>query len=328
MASQYFCLGIDTSCYTTSLAIINDQGDLVSEKRQVLQVTEGKRGLQQSEALFQHLLNLPKLWQDLAGEIKIANLALIAVSTRPRPHVDSYMPVFLAGKSFAQTLATTLKIPLLETTHQEGHLAAAFYHNIEVNNDMNYYAVHCSGGTTEILSVQTINAGVSFATEIIGGSLDLKMGQLLDRLGVVLGAEFPAGPVLETWATNATENLPIKVKTKDGYFNLSGFENILLKYKNQGTSKENIALAMQNIVVECLSLSLIQLLPKDKQATILMFGGVLSNIYIREQLKIVLQAREKKWKLVFAMPRLSSDNAVGVAKIGIEKIKRKGVSIV
>ncbi len=328
MAKRSFCLGVDTSCYTTSLAIIDEQGDLLAEKRKILQVKEGGIGLQQSEAVFQHLLNLPELWEALAGEIELENLKIVSVSTRPRPYEDSYMPVFLAGKSFAQILSTTLQIPLLETSHQEGHLAAALYRKIAVNNNERYYAVHCSGGTTEILALQTKDAGISFSTEIIGGSLDLKMGQLIDRIGVRLGAVFPAGPVMESWALDATENLAVKVKIKDGYFNLSGFENILLKYIKQGASKENIALAIQNIVVECLGLSLMQLLPSDKKATIIMFGGVLSNKYIREHLKTILQARDKKWELVFAMPMFSSDNAVGVAKIGIDKINRKGVSIV
>lgn len=52
-------LGIDTSAYTTSVALVDQRGELVADKREVLKVELGKRGLRQSEALFAHIKNLP-----------------------------------------------------------------------------------------------------------------------------------------------------------------------------------------------------------------------------------------------------------------------------
>ena len=90
-------LAIDTSCYTTSMALMDMEGNLLSDQRRVLDVPLGERGLSQSEALFQHHRNLPLLIEKVAQDYDLRNLAALGVSTRPRPVEGSYMPVFLGG---------------------------------------------------------------------------------------------------------------------------------------------------------------------------------------------------------------------------------------
>ena len=60
-----YSLGIDTSNYKTSIALTNIDGDIVYDKRILLNVDKGKRGLRQQEALFQHINNLPILFDDM-----------------------------------------------------------------------------------------------------------------------------------------------------------------------------------------------------------------------------------------------------------------------
>ena len=52
-------LGIDTSNYRTSVALVNDRGEILYNHRELLEVPEGKKGLRQSEAFFQHVMRLP-----------------------------------------------------------------------------------------------------------------------------------------------------------------------------------------------------------------------------------------------------------------------------
>ena len=92
MSKNEVYLGIDTSCYTTSVALIGREGGLVGEARRILQVKPGCRGLQQSEMVFQHTRNLPILLEEvLKKPLKVIG---IGVSARPRPLEDSYMPAF------------------------------------------------------------------------------------------------------------------------------------------------------------------------------------------------------------------------------------------
>jgi len=103
MAPEGVILGLDTSCYTTSVALMDLQGRLAADERQVLEVRQGRKGLAQSEMVFQHTRNLPMLIERLP----LAGFAIkgVSVSARPRPLADSYMPAFLAGYGMARSLA-------------------------------------------------------------------------------------------------------------------------------------------------------------------------------------------------------------------------------
>ena len=139
-------LGIDTSNYRTSLCLINLQGSIVAEEKQLLQVEAGKRGLKQSEALFQHVKQLPLLAKNIG--MTHYQVVAIAVSRTPRPVEGSYMPVFLAGQTVAEMMAHFHQVPLFFTSHQEGHIAAGEYTLERPIQTDRFLAVHLSGGTS------------------------------------------------------------------------------------------------------------------------------------------------------------------------------------
>ena len=105
-------LGIDTSNYTTSVALVDDDGKILKDCRQVLPVKKGHRGLRQSEALFEHVRNLPELMHTVIGDQPIKNaLKAIGVSVAPRPIRDSYISVFRAGTGIAKILSDAIQVP-------------------------------------------------------------------------------------------------------------------------------------------------------------------------------------------------------------------------
>ncbi|MCQ2561940.1 MAG: hypothetical protein MJ186_07830, partial [Clostridia bacterium] len=185
-------LGIDTSNYTTSVAVTDRDGNILADERRLLKVKQGEKGLRQSDALYQHWQNLPDL---LEGVLKAygKDLAVIAVSTRPRPVEGSYMPVFNAGIAAARILAAQTGAVLLETSHQEGHIEAASRGNAVAPADP-IICAHLSGGTLELV--------YSSETEykVVGGTKDISYGQILDRTGVDAGYEFPAGKSIDRLA--------------------------------------------------------------------------------------------------------------------------------
>lgn len=103
------------------------------------------------------------------------------------------MPVFRAGEGQARAAAALLRVPFYPVSHQEGHVRAAMV-DAGIDGGKPFLALHLSGGTTEILLCE--NGRLT----LLGGSLDLHAGQLVDRTGVRLHMPFPGGPSLEKLA--------------------------------------------------------------------------------------------------------------------------------
>ena len=193
-------LGVDTSNYTTSVSCVSNEG-IVFERRTMLSVPLGERGLRQSDAVFQHVRNLPPLIEAMLASIDRGAVQAVAASCKPTAAEESYMPVFLAGKLAAVSIASALNVPLFETTHQAGHVRAALLGQEERFSEEAFLAMHLSGGTTDLLLVRRINGLLGDITRI-GGCDDLHAGQFVDRVGVRLGLPFPSGVSLESLAND------------------------------------------------------------------------------------------------------------------------------
>ena len=115
-------LGLDTSNYTTSVAVFD--GCEGHNEGRLLDVRPGELGLRQSDALFQHVKRLPMLFARMKEQGLLSNIQAVGASTRPRAVEGSYMPCFLAGTSQGQCLSDTLGVPFYAHSHQQGHLAA------------------------------------------------------------------------------------------------------------------------------------------------------------------------------------------------------------
>ena len=122
MKSLY--LGIDTSNYRTSAAVVDSDGSILAQKAVLLDVPEGKRGLRQSDAFFMHSNRLPGYIEEIFGLADPVCIKAVGVSERPRRIEGSYMPCFLAGINAAREIASALKVPVYCFSHQEGHAAA------------------------------------------------------------------------------------------------------------------------------------------------------------------------------------------------------------
>jgi N6-L-threonylcarbamoyladenine synthase len=309
-------LGIDTSAYTTSLALVDEKGDLLADRRLVLPVKQGDRGLRQSEALFEHVKNLPGLFAQLAPDLNVNDLAAVSVSAFPRHVPGSYMPVFLAGLSQARCLSVLHRIPCYEVSHQEGHIMAGAYGNEQLLKRSSFLAVHFSGGTSELLKVTTSHTSLFDIDLRLAGS-DLHAGQLVDRVGVAMGLSFPAGRSLEEMARKASRtDITIPSSVNAGGFSFSGAETKALSLIKQGCPPEQIALAVLKMIANTLEKILLSESEDSGTKDVLLVGGVMANGIIRERLCKRLEHPAVGIKLYFAEPTLSTDNAVGTALLG------------
>lgn len=315
-------LGIDTSCYTTSAALVSTSGRLVASSRRLLTVEEGERGLMQSQGLFQHVRNLPDMIAD--GMLKAPDAQIVAVcaSTRPRPAEDSYMPVFRAGESQARAAAALLRVPFYPVSHQEGHVRAAMVDS-GIEAAQPFLALHLSGGTTEILLSD------QGELTLLGGSLDLHAGQLVDRTGVRMKLGFPAGPALERLAMEGVKNGAVRgligVSVKGVDCNMAGAENKIVRFMESGEmTNEEIAAEVFDFLARTIERQIEAACEKTGCRQALLAGGVASSTLLREMLLARAKKRRLNCRLCFARPELSGDNAVGVALLGAQMLKNKG----
>ena len=302
-------LGLDTSCYTASLAAVNEAGQVIFDGRMPLAVPPGQRGLRQSEALFQHLRQLGALAERWRATLPGQVLALAAASTRPRPVAGSYLPVFLAGATVGQAMAAGADVPFFGTSHQEGHLRAALYG--ADNPPVEFLAVHLSGGTSEALRAAYTPSG--FALELLGGTEDLHAGQFIDRLGVAMGLPFPAGAAFEELAKDGRpEAIRLPVAVRGLRFSLSGPLSAAERALRSGIGRADLAAAALDCLAESIGSLLKAAISQTGLADIVLGGGVCANQRLREGLVRYLPHA----RLIFARPELATDNAVGVALLG------------
>lgn len=311
-------LGIDTSCYTTSVAAADENGVLASNRR-LLPVQAGARGLRQSEAVFAHIRQLPELYEQTVRSLNGRKPDAVCVSARPRDAQDSYMPVFLSGLSFAQVAAASFGVPVLQTTHQRGHVRAALEDS--GLHTLPYLALHLSGGTTEVLLMDQQDG-----LTLLGGTRDLHAGQLIDRVGVALGLPFPAGPSLEKLAmqAKAASLLPVSMEKGDCHF--SGAEARAMQWiANQTLSAPEIAAEIFSLVERTVLRMLVAAAERTGVHEALLTGGVASSQLFRDQIMQINQKRRLGLQLHFGQRQYAGDNAAGVALIGRDRLMRDNV---
>lgn len=317
-----YVLGIDTSCYTSSLACVSLEGEVLLNRQVLLELADGTRGLQQSKAIFNHLKNLPSITSELKSTIDKPELVAVCSSVKPRPQKDSYMPVFVLSQSLGQVIANINNVPYYESTHQENHIMSGLY-SLGGFKAKHFLVVHLSGGTTELLEVRVHNHG--FDIDMIGSSLDLHAGQFVDRIGVSLGLPFPSGPHLEELANNELESYDIKYYVKDLNISFSGPETHIQRQIVKGLDSRKIARGVYISLIKTLGKWLINAVKKGYPRDVLLVGGVSSSRLIREGLRADSEIKNEGLSLYFADPQLSKDNALGTALIGLNIYKTSNV---
>lgn len=294
-------IGIDTSNYTTSIAYFDGvSGENCSR---LLPVQPGQLGLRQSDAVFSHIKSLPELSGRLFSNVNGQEISAVGVSTRPRAIEGSYMPCFMVGYSHGKLLADSLGVPLIEVSHQQGHVAACLWSAGRMDlMDVPHLAWHLSGGTTELLLVEPDGKNVRCTR--IGGTTDISAGQLIDRTGVMLELPFPAGKHVDHLSKAATGTDVFRVKCPHTEFSLSGVQNKVEQYYASHSPEETAAFALR-CVCHAVYQATQNALKEHPGLEVVFSGGVASNSMLREKMLPL--------KPVFCKPEYSTDNAIGVA---------------
>lgn len=300
-----YVLGIDTSNYTTSTALLDTDSMEVIHSKKLLPVAEGQLGLRQSDAVFHHTKQLPEMLCQLFDKFD-GKIECIGVSVKPRSSESSYMPCFLCGEGMADSLGAFGRISVHKTSHQIGHVLAALFSAGKLDYlKQSFIAFHVSGGTTDCLLCEPDENEIIKISEI-SSSLDLKAGQAVDRAGLMLGLKFPCGKELEKLASESTKSFNIKPVLKNGSCCLSGIENKCRQMLENGESKADIANFCLESIFSAINGMTEYALEKYGPLPVIYAGGVMSDKIIREKL-------ESRFEAYFAEPDYSCDNASGTA---------------
>jgi len=296
-----YYLGIDTSNYTTSCAIYDSESGEIVQKKKLLPVKDGELGLRQSDAVFHHTVQLPQLMTELFDGFN-GKIAAVGVSVSPTCEEGSYMPCFLAGVNAATAVSASMGIPLRRFSHQQGHIMAALYSSKRTEMlGKKFLAFHVSGGTTQALLVDGM-----LDAKLVAGSLDLKAGQAVDRVGVMLGFPFPAGKYVDELAQKSDKRFKINIKLKDGCCCLSGVENKCKAMLANGEKPEDICRFCIDYIMTALYKMALWAKDTYGDLPLIFSGGVMSNSIIKKEFTEKLNAS-------FAEPVFSADNAAGTA---------------
>ena len=295
-------IGIDTSNYTTSIACFDGESGLNCSK--LLPVKQGELGLRQSDAVFAHIKSLPELSGRLVSDMDVGNITAVGVSTRPRAVEGSYMPCFMVGYTHAKLLSDALKVPLVEVSHQQGHVAASLWSagHLELL-EQPHLAWHLSGGTTELLLVEP--EGTNVKCTKIGGTTDISAGQLIDRTGVMLGLPFPAGKHIDALSKEASMTETFKVKCPGMEFSLSGVQNKVQQFHEKYSIPSETAAYALRCVAGAVFQATQNALKTYPGLRVVFSGGVASNSMLRAHIAPL--------DPIFCQPQYSTDNAMGVA---------------
>lgn len=222
------------------------------------------------------------------------------------------MPCFCVGYSHAKLLSDVLHVPLIQCSHQQGHVAASLYSSGRSElMDQPHLAWHLSGGTTELLMVEP--DGYNVRCTKIGGTTDISAGQLIDRTGQLLGLPFPAGRHVDALSKEAFRTDLYRIKCNDLSFSLSGIQNKVQQYFNQcRDANETAGYALRCIcgAVQQVTQDAVKRYPG---LPVVFSGGVASNSILRSAIENV--------DAVFAPPEYSRDNALGVAIIAYRALE-------
>ncbi|MBQ3136070.1 MAG: peptidase M22 [Clostridia bacterium] len=311
-------LGFDTSNYTTSAALYFPEENKIIHKKMLLPVKAGEKGLRQSDAVFHHVQQLHSVCEMLFADCEL-NIESIGASAFPRMAEGSYMPCFLVGLNSAKIISSLNSIKLHISSHQIGHILAALYgaDRLELINER-FIAFHLSGGTTEALLVEPDEKEIIKCT-VIGESSDLKAGQAIDRVGVMLGMNFPCGAELDKLSQISHENYKIRPSVKGTDISLSGLENKCKGMFESGNKHCDIAKYCIQYICASVEKMTENIISRYGKLPIVYSGGVMSNTYMKKHLT-------DKFDGIFAPLEFSGDNAAGIAIMACLKEKKINVN--
>lgn len=289
-------LGIECTAHTFGVGVVH-KGKILSNIRDMYKTKSG--GIIPTESAKHHSLVSSSLYLSAlsSAKIKPSQIKAIAISNAP-----GLAPCLIEGLKFAKALASKLNVPLIPVNHCIAHLEIG--QSVGAKDPVLLYA---SGANTQII------AYASGKYRVFGETLDIGIGNFIDKFARFLGLGFPGGPEIEKLAIGGKYmELPYSIKGMDVSF--SGMQTKLQQLHSKDISKEDLSFSLQETAFSMLVEAAERALAHTGKKELVLGGGVACNSRLQEMCKIMCKERKAKY---FCPERpLLVDNAAMIAYTG------------
>lgn len=317
-------LAIETSCDETSVAVMRDGREILSNTISS-QIDIHKRfgGVVPEVASRKHLESINKI-VDLSlceAGVKLKDIDNIGVTYGP-----GLVGALLVGISTAKALAFGLEIPLIPVNHIEGHIFANFIEDKSLEPPFTCLVV--SGGHTHLVYVRDYGE-----YELLGRTMDDAAGEAFDKVARTMGLGYPGGPIIDELAKkgNSTAiDFPRAYLDNSYDFSFSGLKSSVLNYINNTKQKEeelnvaDVSASFQQAVIDVLVKKTIAAAKEKGTETIALAGGVASNEGLREAFS--KECEREGLRLRYPSKILCTDNAAMIGCVAYYNFKRGRVA--
>ena len=307
-----FILGIETSCDETSFSIVkNGLEEIATSTSTQIDIHKDYGGVVPEIASRAHVKNITFVLEECLKKAKMSmeSIDFIAVSYGP-----GLIGSLLVGLECAKTLSWIYNKPIIPVHHIAGHIYA---NNLMKRLEFPLISLVISGGHTELVYMEN-----DYSFKKIGGTLDDAIGECYDKVGKVLGVDYPAGPIIDKLAQegNHTYKLPIPLNDDSYNFSFSGLKSAVInlvhndEQRGKIIDKNNLAASFQEVVCDVLTKKTLKALNDYNVHNLILAGGVSANIGIRERFAKLCQSRNINY--TFPEIRYCTDNATMIATAG------------
>ncbi len=293
-------LGIEGTAHTCGVGIVDGDANVLANELDMYRPEKG--GIHPREAANHHsdvVVPLIRKAAQAAG-VDLADIDVISFSRGP-----GLGPCLRTAATAARALAISLGKPLLGVNHCVSHLEIG----VARTDAADPVLLYASGGNTQVIS---FNGG---RYRIFGETLDIGIGNMLDKLGRELGIGYYAGPAIEKLALGGKKllELPYSVKGMDMAF--SGIMTAALAHHARGESLEDICFSVQENCFAMLTEVTERAMAHIEKDEVLLGGGVVQNKRLRAMVNTM--AEERGARMYVPEPKLCVDNGAMIAWTGL-----------
>ena len=308
MEKDILTLGIESSCDETSVAVIKNGREILSNIIDTqIPIHEKYGGVVPEIASRNHIEAISRVTKKALEE---ANITFDDIDAITPTYGPGLVGALLVGLSYAKALSFATNKPLVGVNHIQGHIASNYITYKELKPP--FLCVMMSGGNTQLVHVKNYTE-----FEVLGKTRDDAIGEAFDKVARVVGLGYPGGPKIDKLAKEGNPNaieLP-KTHFDNLDFSFSGIKTavINLHHKNPDVNKADLCASFEKTVTEILIENTKRALKRINVNTVVLAGGVSANSYIRNEF---LKLEEKNIKVYMPDLKLCTDNAAMIASAG------------
>ena len=302
-----YTLGIETSCDETSVAVVKNGREVLSNIiNSQIKIHEKFGGVVPEIASRNHIEAISQVAKEalLQANIKYDDIDNIACTYGP-----GLVGALLVGVSYAKALGYAINKPVTATNHIEGHIAANYI--THKNLKPPFLCLIISGGHTHLVHIKDYDK-----FEILGKTRDDAIGEAFDKVARVIGLGYPGGPKIDKLAKEGEPNIDLPKTHIDNLdFSFSGIKTAIinLHHKNPDINKADLCASFEKYVTDILLNNALKASKNLGTNIIALAGGVSANSYIRENFE---KLKEQGYEIYYPEPILCTDNAAMIASAG------------